>query len=183
LEAERSEKIASERAGEPMGARVFQTNAQERTWEGFILAPDITESLPLAPSSMKAGAAQWQDVVAKAWTTNRTIVTSDGPGFAHAIRHFQNPPNPWECRDLWGLLVLPGSHEERVAALDSIIDGLTVFPRERLLWPGAGLLNLYVGLTRDGNAEVRHFERCLYCERTVSISEPWDCWYRTLPGA
>jgi hypothetical protein len=166
-----------------MSARAFQTNAQERTWEGFILSPDFAETLPLPYSSMKAGASRWHDVVAEAWKTNRTIVTSDGPGFAHAIQQFQTPPKRCGCRDLWGLLALPESHEERVAALDSVSEGLSVFPKEHLHWQGLGMLNLYVGFTCCGDPEIRHFERCLFCERTVSISEPWNRWYRALPGA
>ena len=85
--------------------------------------------------------------------------------------------------DCWSFR-MPSSIAKR--GLDSIRHGLDVLERERLRWPGAGLLNLYVRLTVEGRTEIRRFKRCRFCEhglRGIGISEPWNTWYRSLPLA
>lgn len=124
------------------------------------------------------------DIVREAWDKRRTIVTSNGRDFLRHIQEFQNPPNNPTCRDLWGLLVVPNAQLLRENALDTIRHGLDIAQNERLRWPGAALLNLYVRLTNEGKVEIRRFKRCPFCEhqeRGVSISKTWETWYRALP--
>jgi hypothetical protein len=75
---------------------------------------------------------------------------------------------------------------DREKGLESIRHGLDVLEKERLHWPGAGLLNLYIRLTAEGRSEIRRFKRFHFCEhrlRGIGISEPWKTWYRSLPFA
>ena len=75
---------------------------------------------------------------------------------------------------------------DRERGLESIRHGLDVHEKERLRWPGAELLNLYVRLTAEGRTEIRRFKRCCFCEhrlRGIRITEPWNTWYRLLPHA
>jgi len=122
--------------------------------------------------------------VKEAWDDRRTIVTSNGWDFVRYIREFQNPPNNQDCRDLWGLLVIPNAELNREKGLKSIQHGLEVFQSEKLRWPGAGLLNLCVRVTADGQPEIYRFKRCSFCEhpeRGLEINTPWNVWYRSLP--
>ena len=82
--------------------------------------------------------------------------------------------------DYW---LLPNAEFNREKGLTSIQHGLEVLKGEKLRWPGAGLLNLCVRLSADGQPEIHRFKRCSFCEhqeRGVTINEPWNTWYRSL---
>lgn len=159
---------------------------RETSWNGFLLdASALTTQSCFDKPSLRWGRDD-NDIVEEAWNGDRTIVTSNGHDFVRHIRDFQNPPNNQCCRDLWGLLVIPNAQLDREKRLDSIRHGLDVLERERLRWPGAGLLNLYVRLVVEGRTGIRRFKRCRFCEhglRGIGISEPWNTRYRSLPLA
>lgn len=162
----------------------FQVNELENGWRGFLVDADAVGSLPFFDRAAKATAHDDPDIVREAWDQSRTIVTSNGRDFLRYIQDFQNPPNNPACRDLWGLLVIPNAQLVREKGLETIRHGLNLLQRERLRWPAAALLNLYVRLTADGQAEIHRFKRCPFCEhsgRGIRISDPWDAWYRSLP--
>jgi hypothetical protein len=162
----------------------FQVNDFETGWRGFLVDADAMSSLPFLNSATKATAHDDRDIVKEAWDERRTIVTSNGRDFVRYIREFQNPPNNQDCRDLWGLLVIPNSQLDRERGLKSIEYGLGVFQKERLRWPGVGSLNLYVRLTSNGQVEIQRFKRCSFCEhpeRGIDINKPWNIWYHSLP--
>ena len=161
----------------------FQVNEQEISWNGFLLDPDAVATQSFFDKIVTTTARDDNDIVEEAWNGNRTIVTSNDHDFVRHIREFQNPPNNQRCRDLWGLLVIPNAQLDREKGLESIRHGLEVLEKERLRWPGASLLNLYVRLTAEGRTEIRRFKRCRFCEHTlrgIRISEPWNTWYRSL---
>ena len=81
------------------------------------------------------------DIVQEAWDKGRTIVTLNRRDFVRYVREFQTRENNRECRDLWGLLVVPNPHLLREKGLKAIKHGLPALPNaERLRWPGAGFL-------------------------------------------
>lgn len=123
-----------------------------------------------------------EDIVQEAWDKRRTIVTSNRRDFLTHIQRFQRRENQKECRDLWGMIVIPNLHLLREDALISIRHGLSVLPKaEFLRWPGAAFLNLYVRVSANQKPEIRQFDRCSFCERDLPIAEPWNTWYRALP--
>ena len=67
------------------------------------------------------------------------------------------------CRDLWDLLVIPNQQLDREKGLEAIRRGLYVPGHGTLRWPAAGMLNLYVRLTVEGEVEIRRFTRCPFC--------------------
>lgn len=162
----------------------FQVHELESDWGGFRVDADAVASLPFLDRAIKAGAHADPDIVKEAWDNRQTIVTSNRRDFLRYIREFQNPPIFPDCRDLWGLLVIPNTQLDREKGLKAIRHGLDVFQKEKLRWPGAGLLNLYVRLTADGKTEIHRFKRCCFCEHPktgVEISDPWKDWYYSLP--
>jgi hypothetical protein len=162
----------------------FQVNELENGWRGFLVDADAVTALPFLNGAIKATAHDDREIVKEAWDDSRTIVTSNGWDFVRYIREFQNPPNNPRCRDPWGLLVIPNPEFNRENGLKSIQHGLEVLKGEKLRWPGAALLNLWVRLSADGQPEIHRFKRCSFCEHPecgVPINEPWNTWYRSLP--
>lgn len=162
----------------------FQINEAESDWGGFLVDADALASLPFLKRASKATTHDDPDIVKEAWDNCQTIVTSNRRDFLRYIQAFQNPPIFTDCRDLWGLLVLPNSQLDREKGLRDVRHGLDVLQKERLRWPGAGLLNLYVRLTADGKAEIHRFKRCSFCENPKTgfkINDSWNEWYRSLP--
>lgn len=160
----------------------FQVDEDETGWEGFLVDADAQASLSFLDSAILAEAHDDLDIVEEAWNKRRTIVTSNRRDFLRCVQLFQNRENRRECRDLWGLLVIPNLHLLRAKGWNSIRNGLPVLPKaENLRWRGTAFLNVYVRLTADSKPEIRRFERCSFCERYLPIPEPWNTWYRALP--
>jgi len=160
----------------------FQVNEEETGWAGFLIDADCEAALPLLDRAVAAEAHDDADMVQEAWDKGRTIVTSNRRDFLLLIQRFQSRENQRDCRDLWGLVVIPNLQLMREEGLHSIRHGLSVIAKEELLrWPGAAFLNLYVRLTAMQKPEIRRFERCSCCERSLPIREPWNTWYRALP--
>jgi hypothetical protein len=159
----------------------FQVNEQEVGWAGFLVDADAQAAMPFLDRTTLAESHDDADIVQEAWDKGRTIVTSNRRHFVRCVLRFQDRENQQACRDLWGLVVIPNVHFLRGKGLSAIRNGLPALPRmERLRWPGAAFLNLYVRLTDDAKPEVRRFERCSCCERNLLIREPWNKWYRGL---
>ena len=162
----------------------FQIDEVELTWKGFLVDADAAAASPFFDRATLASAHEDPDIVQQAWQMKRTIVTCNRRDFLRYIQQFQNRENQQECRDLWGLLVIPNLHLLRERGLSFIRHGLPQLPKVgRLGWPGIALLNLYVRLntSQDQRPEIRRFERCSFCERDLPIREPWNGWYRSLP--
>jgi hypothetical protein len=159
----------------------FQVNEDELGWGGFLVDADAGKSVELLDRASAARAHDDPDIVEEAWRSNRTIVTSNRRDFVRYIREFQARENNRECRDLWGLLVVPNLHLLREEGLKAVRHGLLAVPNaERLRWPGVAFLNLYVHLTGAHTVEIRRFERCSFCERGLK-RDPWKDWYSALP--
>jgi hypothetical protein len=162
----------------------FQVNELENDWGGFLVDADAGAARSFFGRAVEATAHDDPDIVREAWDDRRTIVTSNGRDFTRYIQKFQNPPNKPNCRDLWGLLVIPNAQLDREKGLEAIRHGLNMPQIGLLRWPAAGLMNLCVHLTADGKTEIRRFKRCPFCEdpeNDVKIREPWNTWYRSLP--
>lgn len=162
----------------------FQASDQETGWGGFLVDEDAAAALPLLDRAVRAKAHADADIVAEAWDEQRTIVTSNGRDFVRFIQEFQNPPNNPNCRDLWGLLVVPNAHLVREKAIELVRRGLDIPKCGILRWPGAAIMNLYIRPTASGTVEIHRFKRCPFCEhpeRGITIAEPWNTWYRSLP--
>jgi hypothetical protein len=167
-----------------MGKIACQVNTTETRWAGFLVDADAEAALPFFPKATKAKKHDDREIVAEAWEEGRTIVTSNADDFLRFISIFQNPPNNNDCRDLWGLLVIPNSQLDREKGLPSLRLGLKVPKIGLLRWPAAGFLNLYVRLTAEGQIQIQRFKRCSFCEhpeRGLTIKAPWNKWYRSLP--
>jgi hypothetical protein len=163
----------------------FQVNEAEANWRGFLVDADAVSALHFMERAIKAAAHHDRDIVAEAWDQSRTIVTSNRRDFLRYIQEFQSRANNEDCRDLWGLVVIPNLHLDREKGLQAIRRGLDVPGKGTLRWPAAGFLNLYVRLTAEGELEVRRFTRCPFCahpERGVTIKKPWNAWYSSLPA-
>jgi hypothetical protein len=162
----------------------FQVNEAEANWGGFLVDADALAALPSLERAAKATAHDDPDIVAEAWGQSRTIVTSNRRHFLRHIQEFQSRASNQGCRDLWGLLVIPNLQLDREKGFEAIRRGLDVPGHGTLRWPAAGMLNLYVRLTAEGEVEIRRFTRCPFCEHPqlgVAIKKPWDGWYRSLP--
>lgn len=162
----------------------FQVSDQETNWGGFLVDEDAAAVLPLLDRAIKAREHADADIVREAWKEQRTVVTSNGRDFVRFIQEFQNPPNNPNCRDLWGLVVMPNPQLIREKAMQFIRRGLHIPKCGILRWPGAAIMNLYIRPTASGKIEVHRFKRCFFCEhqeRGISIAEPWNAWYRSLP--
>jgi hypothetical protein len=164
----------------------FQINEDEVSWQGFLIDRDAERALEFFKGfgrANKAVASDDPDIVAEAWKERRIIVTSNRRDFLHHIEDFQRRSNFDDCRDLWGLVVLPNLHFDREKGLAAIKYGLEVRRGGTLRWPGIGCLNLYIRLTKEGDLEIRCFKRCPFCENLkngVAIEKPWDDWYSSL---
>jgi hypothetical protein len=105
-----------------------------------------------------------REIVEEAWEEGRTIVTSNADDSLRYISIFQNPRNNNDCRDLWGLLVIPNTQLDREKDVPSLRLGLKVPEIGLLRWPAAGFLNLYVRLTAEGQIQIQRFKRCSFCD-------------------
>jgi hypothetical protein len=63
---------------------------------------------------------------------------SNGWDFLRYIQEFQRRANNEECRDLWGLLVIPNAQLVREQGMKSVRLGLDVSKREPLRWRAVG---------------------------------------------
>jgi hypothetical protein len=161
-----------------------QIHETEIKWGGYLVDEDCFPLVSFWERAEKAKARTDQDIVREAHKEGRTIITSNGWDFVRWIQEYQNPPNNMECRDLWGLLVMPNWELVREKQLKTIRHGLIVPRLGTLRWPGISMLNLCVHVTNEGEIEVRRFKRCSFCEhpkRGIPINEPWRKWYDSLP--
>jgi hypothetical protein len=161
-----------------------QVHEDEICWGGFLVDEDSFPLLALWEHTKKATARTDQEIVREAHEECRTIITSNGWDFVRRIQEYQSPPNNPECRDLWGLLVLPNRELVREKQLKAVRHGLNVPRLGTLGWPGVAVLNLYVHLTDEGRVDVRRFKRCPFCEHPqngLKINDRWRKWYDSSP--
>ncbi len=59
----------------------YQVNEQEIRWSGFLVDQDVAIPQPFFEKAVAAIAQDHREMLAEAWDANRTIVTSDRPGF------------------------------------------------------------------------------------------------------
>lgn len=158
----------------------FQVHEDENGWGGYLIDKDAEAVISvLGRRAITAEARLDPDIVREAWTKNRTIVTSNGRDFVRHIREFQKRQNNRECRDLWGLLVIPNAQLQR-RGLEKVRLGFDIPQLGRLRWPAASFLNLYLHVNVTQRPTIRRFERCSFCEQRP-IRKPWDAWYHSLP--
>lgn len=160
-----------------------QINEQEANWSGFLVDPNAGNPRWLHNAPVVSTSQTGKGLLREAWSTCRTIVTSNGSEFLRYFEEFQNPPSKHECKDLWGLLVVSEELLKSGKHLLTMDDGLPILPKERLHWPAAGFLNLFIHLTDEGVSEIRRFRRCHFCEQSIDINYPWREWYKSLPLA
>jgi hypothetical protein len=159
----------------------YQVNEQEAHWSGFLSDAKIGSARWPFDAPLDSRSGDSRSIVREAWSACRTILTSKGSEFLRSIEELQYPANKHECRDLWGLIVVPEHLLESEVFLQKIGKGLPLFLKERLHWPAAAFLNLYVEFSAQGVPEVHRFKRCHYCEASIDINQPWASWYDALP--
>jgi hypothetical protein len=158
-----------------------QVNEQEANWSGFLAESGAENARWFLNGAFDAKPRDRDSMIREAWNTCRTILTVDEAELLQHFHQFQNGSSNEECRDLWGLVVVPRDLSETAKPLERIGAGLSLFPKERLHWPAAGFRNLFVRLTAGDVPEIRRFRRCSYCEKSNTINSPWDAWYKSLP--
>lgn len=158
----------------------YQVNEQESSWTGFLVDPELTASLSFRGKELETTHLKESGLVREAWSKCRTIITSSNSRILHYFQGFQNPPSNQECRDLWGIVVVPAELTNLEKHFDALSHGLTIFPQEHLHWPAIGFLNLYIQLSGNGQTKFQRFERCIFCEQSITINPPWRDWYDSL---
>jgi hypothetical protein len=157
-----------------------QIDESELAWRGFLIDEDAKAASQFFPRVTPATAHDDPSIVHEAWNRRRTIVTCNRQHFLRHIRQYQRRDNGKDCRDLWGLVVIPNLHLLREKRLSPIRHGLIASNIGLLHWPGVAFLNLYVHVNAE-RLDVGRFERCRFCEKDSPILEPWNRWYRSLP--
>lgn len=114
----------------------FQVHEDETGWGGYLVDKDAAAALPLlGKRAVLAVARDDPDIVEEGWHDNRTIITSNGRDFVRHIREFQRRQNNRQCRDLWGLVVIPNAQLSRKRTLESIRHGLDIQNWECFIGP------------------------------------------------
>jgi hypothetical protein len=101
-------------------------------------------------------------IVRLAWDRQYIIATANGDDFVREINRFQRQMMERNCRDLWGLLVVPDGAISQERVLRKLTDRL-IFGGRKITWNDVMNMNLYVRATKAGAPEIRRFRRCLYC--------------------
>jgi hypothetical protein len=158
---------------------MVQIDSDEQYWGGFLVDADAQTAAPLLRGRL-ARAHDDPDIVEEAWRGCHTIVTSNGADFIRYIGAFQRRENGRDCRDLWGLLIIPNKALVRDRVLPRLYrDGIDM-PTGRLMWPAIGYLNLCITVESDGKLQTRRFGRCSHCQRRSPVDLDW---YQNLPIA
>lgn len=150
--------------------RPFQVDANEAGWGGYLVDNDAEGALSLlGRRAALAAASDDRAIVEEAWNGKRTIVTSNGRDFVRYIQEFQRRQNNRDCRDLWGLLVIPNPQIRR-QGLTSLLRGLVM----RCRWSSA--------MTRELSIVQRRFRIrvpahalccCSITSRFPQLRYPW----------
>jgi hypothetical protein len=109
---------------------------------GFLLDRDVTKTASLFPAKSTYTIAQVglpdnasdAQIVQKAWDLCLTIVTSNGDHFVNEILKFQRRTKEKDCRELFGLVVLPNGYEDQRRQLLGIRNKLRLGTK-KLTWP------------------------------------------------
>jgi hypothetical protein len=140
----------------------FQVNEDESAWGGFLVDADAVAALTFFDRAREAVAHNEPDIVREAWNQRRTIVTSNrrktAGTFCGLYRNSRAVPTTKSAATL-GIGGIPNLQLDQEKGLKDIRRGLHLSQPAPLRWPAVGLLNLYVHLTADGEAEIRHFMR------------------------
>jgi hypothetical protein len=156
---------------------MIQVDADESRWGGFLIDKDAESVIPLI-GGRRTRHQHDAETVEEAWRGSHTIVTSNGDDFIREIITFQRRENNRDCRDVWGLLIVPNKAFVRERVLPPLMrDGLDT-PMGPLLWPAIGLLNFCLTIRSDGSLTRRRFARCSFCERDTPFEYEW---YREIP--
>jgi hypothetical protein len=117
-------------------------------------------------------------IVESAALEQAIIVTANGHDFLNAIDRYQKKQMQRECRDLYGLLILPNLYEIQKRFLPGISNKLR-FRGTSITWQNVHDDNLCVRLTDDGQVRVTALGRCRYCS-TIDPKRPMkiDCFRR-----
>jgi hypothetical protein len=153
------------------GHVVHQVHQDEVYWGGFLIDEDA-DAVQKILGGKRAKAHDDPDIVEEASKGNCTPVTSNGDDFIRHILGRQRRENGRECRDAWGLLIVPNAGFTRGRVLPEIKGGIVV-GNMLLRWPAIGFLNLCVHVHASGRVDVRRFARCSFCQREYPYTLPW----------
>lgn len=106
-------------------------------------------------------------IVEAACEHSLVIVTANGDDFVREIKKFQKLKARKVCRELRGLIIVPGHFEDQKRAVARA--------EERLRWGSRAIRwfdvwdkNLCVHLTTEGAPSVTRFPVCFYCEQNLA---------------
>jgi hypothetical protein len=167
-----------------VGKQAYYLDPVENQWRGFLFDRDCMEDQTVVDHFRGTATRMRHDpeTVEEGWQAARTVITSNAQHFLKYSASFQRRDNNTECRDCWGLLLIPNRGHDRAFALQkSGIARGVVINGNCLPWKAVAWANLCVSLERSGRIKVTRFERCVFCEREHPlIKEPW---YQALPLA
>jgi hypothetical protein len=92
------------------------------------------------------------------------IVTANGDDFIREILKFQRLKDREVCRELSGLVVLPGHYETQKQAVGRA-EGRLRWGGRKIGWFDVWDKNLCVRLTTQGAPSITRFPVCFYCEK------------------
>jgi hypothetical protein len=139
---------------------------------GFLLDRDVSKAASLFPAKITRTIMQVglpdnvgdATIVKKAWKLRRTIVTCNGDDFKREILKFQKQTKQTECREMFGLVVLPNGYENQKRLLQIIGTKLRLGTK-KLTWADVAEKNCYVRVKKSGDPEVKRFPRCFCCQK------------------
>src|SRR5437016_6263029 len=97
---------------------------------GFLLDRDVSKVVSLFPRKRTktladvglSERARDSEIVREAWERDLTIVTGNGDDFVREINAFQGRTTRADCRELYGLVVLPNGYEHQKRLLQGLED-------------------------------------------------------------
>jgi hypothetical protein len=139
---------------------------------GFLLDRDVSKVASLFPRKRTKSLADVglserakdSEIVRVAWERELIIVTGNGDDFVREINAFQDRTTRIDCHELFGLVVLPNGYERQKRLLQGLESKLRL-GSESLTWTDVSRKNCFVRVMKNGNAEVRRFKRCFYCQK------------------
>jgi hypothetical protein len=141
------------------GYRFLIDNDSQRAGRFFPAKRVVT----LAQAKLNSSASD-AEIVARAWETECTIVTANGPDFEKRIDQFLRKTQRNDCHDLFGLVVIPNAAAIQDRVLPGLADKLR-FDRKSITWDDVWRRNYLVRVHSTGTVDVRELGRCFYCKK------------------
>lgn len=147
---------------------------------GFLIDRDVAKVASLFPAKrtrttldlgLPANATD-AAIVEKAWDRQLIIVTANGDDFVREFHRFLSKTQKKDCRDLFGLLILPSGFEIQKRVLSRVKERMR-FGGKPVIWADIWYKNYCVRVLKDSKVEITRFPQCLYCRKLQQTSNKW----------